>query len=92
MPATSTNPIKIKKSTISADSLRKGSSQETLGKVGGEDSDTAKLARILRDTRKNVLVNQLYVIIYQISYYLKVKKVLMIQKKMISFLQVIYFP
>ena len=58
MPATSTNPIKIKKSTISADSLRKGSSQETLGKVGGEESDTAKLARILRDTRKKVLVNQ----------------------------------
>ena len=47
--------FRAKKSTISGESFKKGSS---LGNVGAQESDVGKLARILRDTRGKTLVNE----------------------------------
>ena len=47
--------FRAKKSTISGESFKKGSS---LGNVVGQESDVGKLARILRDTRGKTLVNE----------------------------------
>ena len=50
--------MSVKRSTITGAAFKKGTTQETLGKVGGKESDKGKLARILRDTRRRVLGNQ----------------------------------
>ena len=47
--------FRAKKSTISGESFKKGSS---LGNVVGQESDVGKLARILRDTRGKTLGNE----------------------------------
>ena len=47
--------FRAKKSTISGESFKKGSS---LGNVVGQESDVGKLSRILRDTRGKTLVNE----------------------------------
>ena len=47
--------FRAKKSTISGESFKKGSS---LGNVVGQESDVGKLARILKDTRGKTLVNE----------------------------------
>ena len=47
--------FRAKKSTISGESFKKGSS---LGNVVAQESDVGKLARILRDTRGKTLVNE----------------------------------
>ena len=47
--------FRAKKSTISGESFKKGSS---LGNIVAQESDVGKLARILRDTRSKTLVNE----------------------------------
>ena len=47
--------FRAKKSTISGESFKKGSS---LGNVVGQESNVGKLSRILRDTRGKTLVNE----------------------------------
>ena len=47
--------FRAKKSTISGESFKKGSS---LGNVVGQESDVGKLSRILRDTRGKTLINE----------------------------------
>ena len=50
--------LNVKRSTVSGDAFKKGTSQDSLGKVGGKESSVGKLSRILRDTRGKTLVNE----------------------------------
>ena len=50
--------LNVKRSTLTADAFKKGTSQDSLGKVGGKESSVGKLSRILRDTRGKTLVNE----------------------------------